>query len=193
MTEEGRVSNEKLSGGAPKDEPYFFSDIPDPCCICLARIQPYEFSLLDGCFHGFCRSCIMKWSSINPKCPLCKSPFTSIIHSIRSESDFDRSFLDSQPRQLKQLRRTGRVAEDRSPSPYESPRAVADVDSDPEVILLDILEPPVSRSHSHVSPPRRRRRVDDNGASERGRERDRAGRGESGEGRENSLGSCVEG
>ncbi|KAM6972462.1 uncharacterized protein FYW47_004609 [Aplochiton taeniatus] len=60
---------------------------PDSKCpICLDRFN--NMSYLDLCLHKFCFCCIHEWSKNKAECPLCKQPFNSIYHSIKSEKDF---------------------------------------------------------------------------------------------------------
>lgn len=60
---------------------------PDSKCpICLDVFN--NISYLDLCLHKFCFRCIHEWSKNKAECPLCKQPFNSIYHSIKSEQDF---------------------------------------------------------------------------------------------------------
>ncbi|XP_020786196.2 topoisomerase I binding, arginine/serine-rich a [Boleophthalmus pectinirostris] len=60
---------------------------PDSKCpICLDMFN--NISYLDLCLHKFCFRCIHEWSKNKAECPLCKQPFNSIYHSIKSEQDF---------------------------------------------------------------------------------------------------------
>ncbi|XP_061882817.1 topoisomerase I binding, arginine/serine-rich a [Entelurus aequoreus] len=60
---------------------------PDSKCpICLDIFN--NISYLDICLHKFCFRCIHEWSKNKAECPLCKQPFNSIYHSIKSEQDF---------------------------------------------------------------------------------------------------------
>ncbi|KAJ8000777.1 hypothetical protein DPEC_G00183850 [Dallia pectoralis] len=60
---------------------------PDSKCpICLDRFN--NMAYLDLCLHKFCFRCIHEWSKNKAECPLCKQPFHSIYHSIKSEKDF---------------------------------------------------------------------------------------------------------
>lgn len=60
---------------------------PDSKCpICLDIFN--NISKLDLCLHKFCFRCIYEWSKNKAECPLCKQPFNSIYHSIKSEQDF---------------------------------------------------------------------------------------------------------
>lgn len=67
---------------------------PDSKCpICLDSFN--NISYLDICLHKFCFRCIHEWSKNKAECPLCKQPFNSIYHSIKSEQDFKK--YDLQP------------------------------------------------------------------------------------------------
>ncbi|KAJ7335400.1 hypothetical protein JRQ81_013341 [Phrynocephalus forsythii] len=60
---------------------------PDSKCpICLDRFE--NMAYLDHCWHRFCFRCVQEWSKNKAECPLCKQPFHSIVHSMRSENDF---------------------------------------------------------------------------------------------------------
>ncbi|XP_047434976.1 topoisomerase I binding, arginine/serine-rich a [Mugil cephalus] len=60
---------------------------PDSKCpICLDMFN--NISYLDRCLHKFCFRCIHEWSKNKAECPLCKQPFNSIYHTIKSEQDF---------------------------------------------------------------------------------------------------------
>lgn len=65
---------------------------PDAKCpICLDRFD--NMSYIDRCFHKFCFRCIQEWSRNKAECPLCKQPFSSIFHSVRTENDFQEYVL----------------------------------------------------------------------------------------------------
>ena len=57
------------------------------CSVCLGHIENKSFS--NTCFHTFCYICILEWSKVKAVCPLCKQPFTCIIHNVRSNDDYD--------------------------------------------------------------------------------------------------------
>ncbi|KAF4090782.1 hypothetical protein AMELA_G00056370, partial [Ameiurus melas] len=60
---------------------------PDSKCpICLDRFRNVSYA--DRCFHRFCFRCILEWGKNKAECPLCKQPFSSVYHSVRSEDDF---------------------------------------------------------------------------------------------------------
>ncbi|KAL1023816.1 hypothetical protein UPYG_G00046620 [Umbra pygmaea] len=65
---------------------------PDSKCpICLDKFN--NMSYLDLCLHKFCFRCIHEWSKNKAECPLCKQPFNSIYHSIKSDEDFKKHDL----------------------------------------------------------------------------------------------------
>ncbi|XP_054843638.1 E3 ubiquitin-protein ligase Topors [Eublepharis macularius] len=60
---------------------------PDSKCpICLDKFENVAY--LNRCYHRFCFRCVQEWSKNKAECPLCKQPFHSIIHSMRSDDDF---------------------------------------------------------------------------------------------------------
>ncbi|XP_017051714.1 E3 ubiquitin-protein ligase Topors [Drosophila ficusphila] len=64
------------------------SSPPPNCAICLSRCRRKCFT--DSCMHQFCFKCLSEWSKIKPECPLCKQPFKTIIHNVRTLEDYDR-------------------------------------------------------------------------------------------------------
>eukprot|EP01147_Barroeca_monosierra_P006769 gene6769-7567_t len=65
------------------------------CPICLDTLQDKAF--LDSCFHAFCFACIMTWLEVVRTCPLCKTSSTVVIHSIKSDTIFERLELPKEP------------------------------------------------------------------------------------------------
>ncbi|KAM6939965.1 topoisomerase I binding, arginine/serine-rich a [Xenentodon cancila] len=80
-----RKNSEKMSAEVSPDS---------KCPICLDIF--HNISYLDRCLHKFCFRCILEWSKNKPECPLCKQPFNSIYHSIKSEQDFQKYELKQQ-------------------------------------------------------------------------------------------------
>ncbi|XP_034543813.1 topoisomerase I binding, arginine/serine-rich a [Notolabrus celidotus] len=72
-----RKTTETLSAEASPDS---------KCPICLDVFN--NIAYLDLCLHKFCFRCIHEWSKNKAECPLCKQPFHSIYHTIKSEQDF---------------------------------------------------------------------------------------------------------
>ncbi|XP_065852816.1 uncharacterized protein [Euphorbia lathyris] len=55
------------------------------CGICLSEEDKRRFrGTLDCCSHYFCFTCIMEWSKVESRCPLCKQRFKSITKSGRA-------------------------------------------------------------------------------------------------------------
>eukprot|EP00923_Selenidium_pygospionis_P029928 GHVN01053189.1.p1 GENE.GHVN01053189.1~~GHVN01053189.1.p1 ORF type:complete len:1069 (+),score=341.74 GHVN01053189.1:1343-4549(+) len=49
------------------------------CAVCLLEKREIEDpSVLDNCRHLFCFSCLLKWSEVTNRCPLCKARFNVI-------------------------------------------------------------------------------------------------------------------
>ncbi|XP_022920760.1 E3 ubiquitin-protein ligase Topors-like [Onthophagus taurus] len=64
---------------------------PPNCAICLGSCTNKSFS--DSCMHQFCFTCLLEWSKIKPECPLCKQPFNTIIHNVKSNNEYDEHFV----------------------------------------------------------------------------------------------------
>ncbi|THD22078.1 Transcriptional activator [Fasciola hepatica] len=61
-------------------------DGDDDCVICLC--EKSNRSVVLPCMHTFCFSCIHRWLTINPSCPLCKRLAQRVIHSVLSDTEF---------------------------------------------------------------------------------------------------------
>ncbi|KAK9069667.1 hypothetical protein SSX86_011571 [Deinandra increscens subsp. villosa] len=60
------------------------------CGICLSEEQKRTMrGVLNCCRHYFCFSCIMEWSKVESRCPLCKQRFTTITKAAKSDTRFD--------------------------------------------------------------------------------------------------------
>ena len=69
---------------------------PEPVCsICLDKLE--NMSCTNSCLHKFCFTCLLEWSKVKPECPLCKSKFTSIIHTIVSDDRYESYQLPERP------------------------------------------------------------------------------------------------
>ncbi|XP_038716289.1 uncharacterized protein LOC120009684 isoform X2 [Tripterygium wilfordii] len=55
------------------------------CGICLSEEDKRRLrGTLDCCSHYFCFTCIMEWSKVESRCPLCKQRFKTITKPVRS-------------------------------------------------------------------------------------------------------------
>lgn len=50
-------------------------DGDDECGICHESLVEQARGVIDSCVHAFCYACILKWSSIESRCPFCRSRF----------------------------------------------------------------------------------------------------------------------
>uniref|UniRef100_A0A6P7GM39 RING-type E3 ubiquitin transferase n=1 Tax=Diabrotica virgifera virgifera TaxID=50390 RepID=A0A6P7GM39_DIAVI len=57
------------------------SSPPPNCSICLGSYQ-------------FCFKCLLEWSKIKAECPLCKQPFTRILHNLKNNGEYDEHVVD---------------------------------------------------------------------------------------------------
>ncbi|KAI1280546.1 E3 ubiquitin-protein -like ligase [Halotydeus destructor] len=65
---------------------------PEPnCAICLGKVEDKSFA--NACFHSFCKTCLFEWSKVKAECPVCRQPFSKIIHNVRSMEDYDEQEL----------------------------------------------------------------------------------------------------
>ncbi len=58
----------------------------EDCSICLERKT--DCSLLLPCLHTFCFTCIERWVTTNPQCPLCKTTGEKILHDVTPDGRF---------------------------------------------------------------------------------------------------------
>jgi len=54
------------------------------CCICLSPSVENECRT-DACAHVFCLVCLQEWAKVKLCCPLCKTPFAHIQHSLADD------------------------------------------------------------------------------------------------------------
>ncbi|XP_020199287.1 uncharacterized protein [Aegilops tauschii subsp. strangulata] len=60
------------------------------CGICLSEDQRTTLQgVLNCCSHYFCFACIMEWSNVESRCPLCKRRFTTITKSSKVDLDLE--------------------------------------------------------------------------------------------------------
>ena len=65
------------------------------CAICLGNLD--NLSHTDKCYHKFCFICLKEWSKVKAECPLCKTKFKSIIHTIKSDGKSEQFDLPPPP------------------------------------------------------------------------------------------------
>ncbi|WOL06679.1 hypothetical protein Cni_G15413 [Canna indica] len=59
------------------------------CGICLSEEQKRTVQgKLDCCAHFFCFACIMEWSKVETRCPVCKRRFSTITKASQLDSEF---------------------------------------------------------------------------------------------------------
>ncbi|AJD80803.1 hypothetical protein [Pseudoplusia includens SNPV IE] len=54
----------------------------DECAICMQKIRRRgrrSYSHPNNCDHVFCIDCLRIWSQNNNSCPMCRTPYTSVI------------------------------------------------------------------------------------------------------------------
>ena len=84
----GDTGNQEVADSAVASSSPVRSTSPDlNCPICLGRLENRSYT--DTCFHKFCFVCLVEWSKVKPVCPLCKQPFTSVIHNVQSYENFE--------------------------------------------------------------------------------------------------------
>ncbi|KAF0902212.1 hypothetical protein E2562_014451 [Oryza meyeriana var. granulata] len=60
------------------------------CGICLSEEQRVTVQgVLDCCSHYFCFACIMQWSKVESRCPLCKRRFTTITKLSKEDTGLE--------------------------------------------------------------------------------------------------------
>ncbi|KAJ6807764.1 chromodomain-helicase-DNA-binding protein 5-like [Iris pallida] len=80
------VSKHKEEKGKEKEASELGKQV---CGICLSEEQKGVVQgLLNCCSHYFCFACIMEWSKVESRCPVCKRRFVTITKSGRSDPGF---------------------------------------------------------------------------------------------------------
>ena len=77
------------------------TEIPD-CAICLDTIK--VAGEVDSCSHSFCFSCIIEWSKVTNKCPICAGRFKAVV-----EKDLTSKEPDSEKKNKKRKRKPKKV------------------------------------------------------------------------------------
>ena len=88
------------SGGQPPAVP------SNMCAICLNQMTDDTRTVVEECYHSFCRECIATWcdrqasgdkaaaADAAPGCPLCREPIVALLHEIRGDDEYLRSRPD---------------------------------------------------------------------------------------------------
>ncbi|XP_028320096.1 E3 ubiquitin-protein ligase Topors-like [Gouania willdenowi] len=88
----GRHSLEGVgdSGSEPRRASAMTAEDVSPdskCAICLDRLNNVAY--LDCCLHRFCFPCVKEWSNQKADCPVCRQPFATILHTVRTDDDYE--------------------------------------------------------------------------------------------------------
>ncbi|KAM4108142.1 hypothetical protein ACB094_03G023300 [Castanea mollissima] len=79
-----------IKKGKEKVEEVKTEVVKQVCGICLSEEDKRRLrGTLDCCSHYFCFACIMEWSKVESRCPLCKQRFKTIIKPARSAAGID--------------------------------------------------------------------------------------------------------
>ncbi|XP_057298870.1 E3 ubiquitin-protein ligase Topors-like [Hydractinia symbiolongicarpus] len=70
------------------------------CSVCLGPFENRSF--LDQCFHSFCYVCIIQWSELSRLCPLCKSKYNALIHSVTKELEYQQYVFPKEEKEISQ-------------------------------------------------------------------------------------------
>ncbi|WVZ56651.1 hypothetical protein U9M48_007146 [Paspalum notatum var. saurae] len=77
-----RISVKRHGEGKGKEKQHTEEAWKPICGICLSEEQRATVQgVLNCCSHYFCFACIMEWSRVESRCPLCKQRFTTITKS----------------------------------------------------------------------------------------------------------------
>ena len=82
---ESSTENPKVDPDKRVSEDRELSD--DSCSICIDDIT--DMCYTDTCLHKFCFGCLSEWVKRRHICPMCKADFTSIIHNIKSDDEYE--------------------------------------------------------------------------------------------------------
>lgn len=113
------------------------------CAICLGQMTQATTTVIEECFHTFCRDCIATWcdkqaakvtcgdqaaggSGPVASCPLCRKPIVALLHDIRSDAEF----LRSEPKDVRVAAERAAVARRRRVS-AETKRVLDNERNDP--------------------------------------------------------------
>ncbi|GKV25165.1 hypothetical protein SLEP1_g34643 [Rubroshorea leprosula] len=62
-----------------EEQPSMEESDSDSCGICLSEGARLIRGIIDSCDHFFCFVCIMEWSKVESRCPMCKRRFSTIL------------------------------------------------------------------------------------------------------------------
>uniref|UniRef100_A0A8C8B4I5 E3 ubiquitin-protein ligase Topors n=1 Tax=Otus sunia TaxID=257818 RepID=A0A8C8B4I5_9STRI len=67
------------------------------CPICLKGM--FNAAYINTCFHTFCFGCIRRWAAMTAVCPLCRQPFSRILHTVRADDNYQEYMVSSSTHQ----------------------------------------------------------------------------------------------
>ncbi|GLT90184.1 hypothetical protein SLE2022_081300 [Rubroshorea leprosula] len=86
----GQQKKPPVQKGKEKVEELKIEVVKQVCGICLSEEDRRRLrGTLDCCSHYFCFTCIMEWSKVESRCPLCKQRFKTISKPARSTLGVD--------------------------------------------------------------------------------------------------------
>ncbi|PKU36291.1 e3 ubiquitin-protein ligase topor [Limosa lapponica baueri] len=87
----GSSSTSPAPSSPPQHMETMARELEDCCPICRGSWE--EASFVVPCLHQFCYPCILWWAESKPECPLCKRRMLSILHSVRTDNDFEENVI----------------------------------------------------------------------------------------------------
>lgn len=86
----GQCKKRTIRKGKEKIEELKIEVAKQVCGICLSEEDKRRVrGTLDSCSHYFCFACILEWSKVESRCPLCKKRFKAITKPARSAAGVD--------------------------------------------------------------------------------------------------------
>jgi len=80
------------------------------CSVCLGPFVNRSF--LNECFHSFCYLCITQWSELSRLCPLCKTKYTSLIHTVTKDLQYEQYYFEELPDKANKASRSTEFSQD---------------------------------------------------------------------------------
>uniref|UniRef100_A0A8C3P2S3 RING-type E3 ubiquitin transferase n=1 Tax=Cyanoderma ruficeps TaxID=181631 RepID=A0A8C3P2S3_9PASS len=97
--------------------------VDNNCPICQETWDDAASAL--PCCHRFCLGCILRWTTMNPSCPLCRTPVETVRFSERCEQDYVQFVITSPAQSAETSSQPGRAPdhldENSSHGPVVSP------------------------------------------------------------------------